>query len=260
MSLAVLAGAVVGLYSFIADQQASFKALLDNYPPALMAFFGDMGAMFTPAGFLSVELFSFMPVVVGIFAIMTGSGLLAADEENGTLDLLLAHPVSRVRFFAGRLAAYVCALVIILVLAWLGLIIGARGGPLGLSPLELSRPFISVGAVLLLLGTLAMALSMALPSRRSAGMVAGLVLVGSYFASSLGRINDSIKAIARWLPLDYYQGGQAIVELNVGWLVGLLAASAVFALLAAWLFQRRDIRVGGEGAWRLPGLMRRSPA
>ncbi len=28
--------------------------------------------------------------------------------------------------------------------------------------------------------------------------------------------------------------------------------SVLFAALAWWCFQRRDIRVGGEGGWRLP--------
>jgi hypothetical protein len=28
----------------------------------------------------------------------------------------------------------------------------------------------------------------------------------------------------------------------------------VFAALAWWCFQRRDIRVGGEGGWQLPRL------
>jgi len=35
--------------------------------------------------------------------------------------------------------------------------------------------------------------------------------------------------------LDYYQGGSAIANLNLGWLLGLLAASLAFAVLGAWL-------------------------
>jgi len=32
--------------------------------------------------------------------------------------------------------------------------------------------------------------------------------------------------------------------------------SLIFTLLAWWRFQRRDIRVGGEGGWNLPALSR----
>jgi ABC-2 type transport system permease protein len=54
--------------------------------------------------------------------------------------------------------------------------------------------------------------------------------------------------------MKYYQGGLAIRGMNWEWFAGLMIAAAVFALLAWWLFLRRDIRVGGEGGWKLPNL------
>ena len=39
-----------------------------------------------------------------------------------------------------------------------------------------------------------------------------------------------------------------------GALLGLLVASALLALFAWWRFERRDIRVVGEGSWQLPSL------
>ena len=41
-------------------------------------------------------------------------------------------------------------------------------------------------------------------------------------------------------------------SLNVMWVIGLLVVAVVFALLAWWRFERRDIRVGGEGGWQRP--------
>ena len=34
----------------------------------------------------------------------------------------------------------------------------------------------------------------------------------------------------------------------------MLAFAALFAVLAWWRFQQRDIRVGGEGGWQRPSL------
>ena len=42
--------------------------------------------------------------------------------------------------------------------------------------------------------------------------------------------------------------------LNLTWFLGLLAVSAMLAWVAWWRFQQRDIRVAGEGGWRLPSL------
>ncbi len=89
-------------------------------------------------------------------------------------------------------------------------------------------------------------------------MAAGLALVTSYFITSLARLNPSLETIADASPLNYYQSGQAILGLNIAWLSGLLASAVLFAALAWWLFERRDIRVGGEGGWRLPLRVRRA--
>jgi ABC-type Na+ efflux pump permease subunit len=56
-----------------------------------------------------------------------GSGLLAGDEEKGTLDLVLSHPISRTRLFAGRSVRYLTAILIILFVLWLSFIISGQG-------------------------------------------------------------------------------------------------------------------------------------
>jgi len=260
VSLALLGLYMMSFYSTLAGQQEALKQLLANYPPELLAFFGDFNAIFTPEGYLSVEFFSYMPLILGIFAVLAGSGLLASDEENGTLDLVLAHPVSRLALFTGRLLAFVAATVSILVLMWLGLAVGAQSSALEISAGKLASPFISLLGVLLLFGSLALLLSLLLPSRRTAAMVSGLALVASYFITSLSRISPELETAAKFSPLSYYQSGEAILGLNGRWLFGLMAVAVLFTLLAGWRFERRDIRVAGEGGWRLPGLRRKVAA
>ena len=70
--------------------------------------------------------------------------------------------------------------------------------------------------------------------------------------SSMSSINENIRLIAQFLPYDYFQGGDALNGWKADWLLGLLGASALMAILAWLLFLRRDIRLGGEGSWRLP--------
>ena len=91
-------------------------------------------------------------------------------------------------------------------------------------------------------------------------MTAGGLLVANYLLVGLANISQDLQRAVEFTPLHYYQGGSAIDGLNGGWLVGLLAGSAVLVLLAWWQFQRRDIRLGGERSWNLPalwGLLRR---
>lgn len=254
LGLGVLGAYLVTFYDVIANQQEQYTALLSSYPPELMVFFGDMNKMFTPAGFLHVEFFSYMSIILCIFSVLAGSGMLAGDEESGTLDLVLAHPVSRAALFFGRLLALLVATVAILGLIWLGFILAAPSTQLGLTAGELALPFLSLFAIMMLFAALALLLSMLLPSRRLAAMLTGLLLVASFFITALAKLDDKLEKVAKFSPLNYYQGGEAIESINWGWIIGLLAASLLFALLAWWLFERRDIRVGGEGGWGLAGI------
>ena len=259
IGLALLGLLLAQFYGTIADQQEQLMQIWGSYPKEFMAFFGDLEQIATPSGYLGVEYFSYMPLIVGIFAVLMGSGLLASDEESGRLDLIMAHPVSRRALFWGRLGAFTVATLAIMALSWLGLFLPRYWTRLDVGWLELAWPFLSLLALLLLFGTLALLLSMVLPSRRMTAMTAGLLLVASYFVTSLARIIDDLKTVSRLSPLNYYQGGEAIDSLNVTWLVGLLAVSALFAVLAWWRFERRDIRVGGEGGWERPAWSRLLP-
>lgn len=258
ISFGLIAFYLMVLYKSMIEQQTELKAIFDAYGETMMAFFGGSMDFLSPAGYLDFGLFSYFPVVAGIFAVLVGSGLLAADEEKGTLDLILAHPISRTALFWGRFLAFGTATVGILALTWVGYVIGIPLVDWDVSVLALALPHLSLLAVLLLFGALALLLSLVLPSRALAASVAGGLLVVSYLVNSLARINERLEALDNVLPLKYYQGGRALDGLEWGNFLGLLGVATLFATLAWLLFQRRDIRVSGEGSWNLPFLRRRA--
>ena len=246
---------MVWFFGLVEDKAEEWNKLIDLYPPEIMAFLGETITLTTLGGFLSMEYFSLLHIILGIFVVLAGSGLLASDEENGTLDLVLAHPLSRTSLFMGRLLAFVAATGAIIVICWLGLVIPLIWSDYGVSALSLWPPLLSNLAVLLFFGALALVLSMVMPSRGNAAMTSGILLVANFFIVGLARINEDLEPVARFSPLKYHQSGEAMTDgLNITWFVGLLAFAVLFTLVAWWLFLRRDIRVGGEGGWRLPSL------
>jgi ABC-2 type transport system permease protein len=263
LGIAILGLILVSFYDIFLTQQSDLLEMVKNYPPEFLAFFGgDATYIATPEGYLTMYGFSMLPVIIGIFAVLAGSGLLARDEEGGQLDLIVCHPVSRTGLFVGRLAAFAGAAVAICLLGWLGFAVLLGASSLEVSGAQMALPFVALLAQTLIFGALALLLSMITPSRRMAAAGAGLVLVTSYFLSSLAGIAPRLASISRLLPYDYYQGGEAINGLDLASFLGLMAASAVLSLLAWWRFERRDIRVAGEGGWRLPSfsLRRRAQA
>jgi ABC-2 type transport system permease protein len=261
LSLGLLAGFMTLFYDTIAEQKENYLKLMAGYPKEMLAFFstGSVMELFTPSGYLNLEFFSYMTIVIGIFVVLAGGGLLAGDEENGTLDLILAYPVSRSVLFVGRMFAFLMATIAILVLTWIGFAIVVPGTMMDLTPGELALPLVSLFGILMIFGSLALLFSMLLPSQRLAAMTSGIVMVASYFINAMSKINDDLEPVAKLLPFRYYLGGMAIDGMNWGQWAVMLGISALFVVLAWWRFEQRDIRVGGEGGWGIPFLAGRRP-
>lgn len=88
-------------------------------------------------------------------------------------------------------------------------------------------------------------------------MLTSFLLVASFLMISLIDLNPDLEGVAQFTPLYYYQGGFALEGLDWGWFGGLMGFAILFIVLAWRLFEKRDIRVGGEGGWQLPWKRRR---
>ncbi|MFH1964357.1 MAG: ABC transporter permease subunit [Acidobacteriota bacterium] len=252
LGLGILGFYLFDIYETIFVANANVADFIGAFPEELMAFFGQQGGLITPTSFLSLEFFSYMPLILGIMVVSAASGLVARREEDGTLELVIAQPISRSRVFWGKLLALLVSLVLILGLTWSGFAIGmGQGGTFDFSLWQMSRAFISLFAVLLVFQSLALLLSMVLPSSTTAGLVSGFLVVVFYFVSSLSNIDENLEGINRFSPMKYYQGGEAIEQFELNNLLILLAVAIVLILLSWIVFERRDLRFGGSGGFRM---------
>lgn len=252
-------GIGLGLYSLVLVyfyemfiKSSQLPALLASYPQDLLAFFGEMMSAAKPVGYIDTYYYLYMTLILGIFAVSAGAALLVEDEEHGILDLVLAHPISRSALFCGRWLAFAVATVAILLLGWVGWLPFAQRVGLNLTPWQFWLPNVPLLAEMLLFCSLGVLLSVALPSSRMAGSVAGTLLAANWLLRGLAAMNRDLQSVMKWTPLHFYQGGKAAEGLNGSWLAVLLGATLLLTLIAMVLFQRRDIRVGGERSWALP--------
>jgi ABC-2 type transport system permease protein len=65
----------------------------------------------------------------------------------------------------------------------------------------------------------------------------------------MANIDERLTDAVKFSPYTYFQGADAINGINISWLLGLFGATLLFGGLAWWRFERRDIRIGGEGGW-----------
>jgi len=251
IGLGVLGYYLFDIYNTFFQRDVNLMELFNAFPEDVLAFFGGNVDLFTPSGFLQLEFFSYMPIVLGIMVITAAANLISKDEEEGSLELIVAQPISRAKVFTGRLLALILSVVLILAIAWSGFVLGANQNEFDLSPVELAQPFISLFAILMVFLSLAFLLSMILSSSNSASMISGFLLIASYFISSLVNLDEKLEGINRFSPLKYYQGGTAVESLDIEKLVLLLGFSLAFILLGMFIFEKRDLRFGGSGGFRL---------
>jgi ABC-2 type transport system permease protein len=255
IGLAVLAIMMGSLF----DMVASSGDLMDAYVEALpeIAEMFDFSLMNTPIGWLDVEYFSFVPLIIGLFATGAGASLLARDEEGGTLDLILAHPVSRTVLFWGRILASTLVLIILLLISWASLLLTMTWSEnFSIPAVDLLLPFASLFGILMFFMTLSTLFSMLLPARSMASMLAGMLVAASFFVTLLSGVVDELERVADFSPLTYLETATAIEHgLNLTWFGIFIAIDLVLVLISWQLFQRRDIRVGGEGTLRLKDLL-----
>jgi ABC-2 type transport system permease protein len=252
LGLAVLGFYLFDIYETLFVANANVAEFISAFPEELMAFFGQRGDLITPTSFLNLEFFSYMPMILGIMVVSAASGLIAKREEDGTLEVVMAQPIHRSTVFWGKLLALLVSLTLILGLVWSGFAIGmAQGGTFDFSLWEMSRAFISLYAVLLVFLGMALLLSMVLSSSATAGLTAGFLVVAFYFISSLVNIDEKLEGINNFSPIKYYQGAAAIEQFDLGNLVILLGVTIVLILLSWMIFERRDLRFGGSGGFRM---------
>ena len=244
----------IPFYDLVAENEKQLRPVLENLKPLVKSFVGgdEVEEIFTPQGFIALRYFAFLPVILGIYGSVSGSGLLAADEERGILDFVLAHPVSRGQLFWGRVVAFTVSLSCIIGFGWLGLWIGvAKAESMNFSPFQLVLPYLSVFVVTWFFACFSLALSMCVPSRSSAAMISGIVVLAGYIITTLSKAIKGLENWAIFSPLTYYQSN-AMKGLEIDPFIKLFLVALLFLFLARTGFRLRDIRVAGDGGWKLP--------
>ncbi len=258
IGLAILAIMMGSLFDLMGtnDEMIDLMNAYAKTMPEIAEIF-NFNAMSTPIGWLDVEYFSFVPLIIGLFATGAGASLLARDEEGGTLDLILAHPVSRTALFWGRFLASTLVIIILLLISWASLLLTMIWSENFTIPaLDLLLPFASLFGILMFFMTLSTLFSMLLPARSMASMTAGMLVVASFFITLLSGVVDELARAADFSPLTYLETATAIEDgLNLTWFGIFIAIDLILVLISWQLFQRRDIRVGGEGTLRLKDLL-----
>ena len=227
------------LYSLMDD---AILDLASQFPDVLVAMVGgaDMG---TFEGFLQAEIFSITgPVTFGILAILIGARAISAEEEKGTMGMLLANPVTRSRIVREKslaLVGYTVALGVVTFLgSWATVALSDSVIPIA----NLASSSLLLTLLGLVFGAVALAVGASTGKTRLASYTAAGAMVVGYFIWSFFPLSERFASWARLSPFHYYLGSDPLVNgMHWGHAAVLAGLFAILIVVSMPLFERRDV-------------------
>lgn len=244
LGLAALIALNVAFYPSIRDDPALSDYAKDLPESVRALFVGGELDIASPSGYLNSQIFALMaPLVMLIFTIGAGAGAVAGEEERGTLDLLLAHPLRRRDYVVQRFLALAALLAALTVTLLATVALGSRLVDLEIGFGKLAAASLSVALLALLFGATALAAGAVGPGRARAIAVAAGLAVAAWIFDGLAQAVDVLEP---WRPLaPYYHAlGQNPLREGApwaGWAI-LAAATAALVACAAVGLERRGVR------------------
>lgn len=218
-----------------------------------ISFYQAMGVeMGTFESYVGSSVIQFAAVILAIYALISGTGALAGEEDAGTLELLVVTPIPRWQIVLTKALALGVVLLAILLIAGGGSMatFGAIEGQIetAITGGDLFVAILSIWTIVFTFAMLSLFLGAFLPTRRAASLVATTLFIASYFGEGLLGMVRSLESL-RPLSLHYYFDTTSALLLDgvqAGDVGVLLALSLIFLALAVFSFRRRDITTG---AW-----------
>lgn len=230
-------------YPSFKNDAAELQKSFENLPDAAVQLFGGSTDFFSPIGFMNSQIFFIMlPMILGILAIALGAGLLAREEQDKTIEGLLARPVSRTKLLSAKATAGVIILTTVSLIGLITIIITSKIVSLEIANSSLAAATSVCFLFALSLGSIAYLFSATGRARSASIGIAAFVGIGGYLVSSLAGTVSWLDKPSKLFPFEYYQS-EAILRGTYNWnniwyFIILIAACKLLSWVA---FRRRDL-------------------
>ena len=203
-------------------------------------------------GYMASIILVYIPLLLGIYCIIASTSTLAGDEDNGTLELIVAMPLSRGQILTVKALSLSLAVLLIMIIASFGnaliLAVIKINTPINVTPFGLFAALMSSYPLALGLIMIGLFLGAFLPSRRLSATVLTIFFIASFFLENIAGMVKSLEFLKYLSLFNYYNTTETIFSYGarLSDTIILLGVAAVFFALASIFFKRRNITVG---AW-----------
>lgn len=250
IALAAFGSMYVLVFPAIGEQAIEALGDLEIYAALGM----DIGSF---AGYIASVVVQIMPIILGVYMIMAATGTLGGEEENGTLELVVAMPLPRWQIVMMKAIALMVVSFIILLIVGLGNALSlelVRQTTTTVVDVTAGQLIVALlGAWPLMVATIMMSMFFAavLPGRMMALAVMVVIYLASYLLRSISGMVNSLEGLKNLSLFNYVDSTSAVFTdgIHASNVAVLLGIGLVFFLLTLWAFQGRNITVG-QWPWR----------
>lgn len=217
--------------------------VMDKMPSFIRNLVGDKFKLTTPAGFFNIQPFSmFAPLLFLIFGISKAGETIAGEHEKGTLDLLLAIPISRVKVVMEKIVAIGISIFFLGFIFWLGMAIGSVIFQVSLNFFNLAEVIFSCCLLGIFFAVLTLFFScLFLHKKIATGVVSGFAIV-TYLINAYAPVVAELRPFRFFSPFYYYNGAEPLINgINLYHCFMLLVFIFLFSILSIIFFKKVDL-------------------
>jgi ABC-2 type transport system permease protein len=239
----------VALFPLFADKQKEFEKLLDIYPEQLFQALGMDKASFNLSkieSFVATEHFSLIwPIMVIILVIAFAGVQIAGEIEKGTIEIILAQPVSRLKIYFSKYFAGLANLFVFVVVSVFAIVPFSAIHNVDYK----IENWITMAILGFLFGLAIFSLSMFASSifseKGKSNLAVGGIIILMYVINTISAFKESLKDLRYLSFFHYYDFSTAMnknmIDDTAIWM--FLGVSVAATILGAIWFMRRDVAV-----------------
>jgi ABC-2 type transport system permease protein len=222
-----------------------YAQLIDSMPPEVMQIMGGGDISFASlGGFFQTEYLGLMWMLIVASAVLIfTSRAFAGEIADGTMELVLSQPVSRVKLAITRVVALVAYVLLLAAATFVPIQVFGPTYDINLSA-KVFWLLMALGTLFMLaVGGIGMLASSAFRSGGKASSIAAGVLVVMWVSDLISNFSEvadffgPVNLISEWQPGKIINDGTAPGE--VWWLYGIVAVVSLVACV--FVFSRRDV-------------------
>jgi len=188
----------------------------------------------------------YLSIMLGVHAVLLGSGIISKEETDKTIEFLFARPVSRDNIISAKLVAAFTAIVFLNIVTAITSVITVSAfdaGPPVSSDIIFLMPSIFFLQVWFLMIGITFAAVMRRPKR--AGMFSASVLLATFVISAFVDISDRFSFLKYVTPFKYFDSKTIFAEhrYSLGYIAITIAAVILMLATSELAYKKRDFSI-----------------